>query len=227
MPDRPAFEVASVKPHPPSPGPLRASAGIGPAGIDFTNVALKGCIRSAYGVETWRISGGPDWLASERYDIVAKAASAAPKAQLMRMLQTLLEDRFQLKVHRETQEVPVYALVVGKSGLKIHAGKENGETEVGGAGHLINSRGMTLKQLAGFLSQMTQSSGRPVLDMTGIAGVFDITLDAAPDDAAAAGDNSGPDLFTALQQQLGLKLEPRKSPLEVLVVDRAEKPAAN
>jgi uncharacterized protein (TIGR03435 family) len=225
-PERPAFEVASVKLHRPDPGPLRSSTEVGPAGVTYTNVLLRGCIRTAYGVESYRIVGGPDWFASERYDIVAKAASAAPKAQLMRMLQTLLEERFKLRVHRETQDIPIYALVVRKNGLKLHAGKEDGDTEVGGAAHLIDSRGMTMKFLAGVLSQSTQRLGQPVLDMTGLTGVFDITLDFAPDDAAAASDNAAPDLFTALRG-LGLTLEPRKSPMEVIVVDHAERPSGN
>src|SRR5690349_3137039 len=123
---RPAFEVASVKVHIRTPGPLRAYSHVQPAGIDFNNVALKGCIRSAYGMEAYRILGGPDWTASERYDIVAKAAAAAPKDQLMLMLQTLLEDRFKLKVHRETRELPVYGLVVARNGPKLRPGKEDG-----------------------------------------------------------------------------------------------------
>jgi len=224
---RPAFEVASVKLHRPTPGPLRASANVGPAAIHYTNVTLKSSIRSAYGFESYRMVGGPDWLTSERYDIEAKAALASPREQLMRMLQTLLEDRFHLKVHREMRELPTYALVVGKSGLKIHPGKENGETEVGGAVHLINSRGMTMKQLAAFLSQITERSGHPVLDTTGLTGVYDITLDFDPDDAKPSDDHSQPDLFAALQEQLGLKLEPRKTSLEVLVIDHAEKPSEN
>jgi uncharacterized protein (TIGR03435 family) len=125
--DRPAFEVASIKLHQAVPGPFRSSSSIETGGINFTNVNLKGCIRAAYGVQPNRILGGPDWLTEERYDIVAKAASAVPKAQLMLMLQTLLEDRFQLKLHRETTELPIYALVVAKNGPKIHAGEEDGE----------------------------------------------------------------------------------------------------
>lgn len=225
-PNRPAFEVASIKLHRPTPGPFRSYKEVGPAGISFTNFDLNGCIRSAYGVAGYQIVGGLGWLTSDRYDIVAKAAAAVPKAQLMLMLQTLLEDRFKLKVHRETQELPVYGLVVGKKGLRVHPGKEDGETEIGGAAHLINSRGMTMKDLASFLSQFTLRSGRPVLDMTGLTGVFDITLDFVTDDFAPGDNNPSPDIFTALQE-IGLKLEPRKSPIEVLVIDYAEKPSEN
>jgi uncharacterized protein (TIGR03435 family) len=225
-PERPAFEVASIKVHRPTPGPFRSSREMGPAGISFTNADLNGCIRSAYGVAGYQIVGGQDGLPPDRYDILAKAAGAVPKAQLMLMLQMLLEDRFKLKVHREIKELPVYGLVVGKKGLRVHAGKEGGETEIGGASHFINSRGMTMKDLAGVLSQITQTSGRPVLDMTGLSGVFDITLDFIADDSVPGDSNSGADMFSALKE-IGLKLEPRKSPIEVVIVDHAEKPSEN
>jgi uncharacterized protein (TIGR03435 family) len=225
--DRPAFEVASVKPHPSTPGPFRSSSSFEPGGISFTNVNLKGCIRAAYGVQSNRILGGPEWIASERYDIVAKAASAVPKARLMLMLQTLLEDRFQLRLHRETKELPIYALVAGKNGPKIHPGKEDGETEIGGAAHLIDSRGMTMKALAGVLSRLTEEVDRPVFDMTGLTGVFDVTLDFEAEDKSAADADSGQSIFTALQEQLGLKLEPRRGPVETLVIDQVVKASGN
>jgi uncharacterized protein (TIGR03435 family) len=224
--DRPAFEVASVKLHLPTPGPFRSSSSIEPGGINFTNVNLKGCIRAAYEVQPNRISGGPDWLAEERYDIVAKAASAVPKAQLMLMLQTLLEDRFQLRLHRESKELPIYALVAGKNGPKIHPGKEDGETEIGGGAHLIDSRAMTMKALAGVLSRFAEVD-RPVFDMTGLNGVFDITLDVEAEDKSAADADSGQSIFTALQEQLGLKLEPRRGPVEILVIDQVVKASGN
>ena len=222
---RPEFEVASVKFHPPAGGPLRASTGVGPAGIDFHNVTLTTCIRAAYGIPAYRIAGGPDWLASARYDVVAKAAAAASRAVLMQMLQALLEKRFQLQVHRETRELPVYALVAASAETKLRAGKEDGETEIGGAVHTIDSRGMTMKALAGALTQITQPTGLPVIDQTGFSGVYDIVLDLR-DEAASGDDHSGPDLFAALRP-LGLKLERRRSPFEVLVVDRAARPAEN
>jgi len=225
--DRPPFEVASIKPHRPEPGPFRSSTSFETGGIHFTNVNLKGCIRAAYGVQPNRILGGPDWLTSERYDIVAKAASFVPKARLMLMLQTLLEDRFQLKLHRETKELPIYALVVAKNGAKIHAGKPDGETEIGGGAHLIDSRGMTMKALAGALSSFSPQVDLPVFDMTGLAGVFDVTFDLEMDDKSSGDADAGQSIFTALQEQLGLKLEPRKGPLEILVIEHAIKASDN
>jgi uncharacterized protein (TIGR03435 family) len=228
--EKPRFEVASVKLHQPTPGPFRSTKEVGPAGVTFTNVDLNSSIRSAYGVAGYQIVGGPGWLTQtgltqNRYDIVAKAAGAVPKEQLMLMLQTLLEDRFRLRVHREMKERPVFGLVVGKKGLKVHAGKEDGETEIGGTAHLIDSRGISMKGLASALTQFTLRSDRPVLDMTGLPGVFDITLDFVTDDLAAR-DNPGADIFAALQE-IGLQLEPRNSLIEVLSIDSAENVSGN
>jgi uncharacterized protein (TIGR03435 family) len=143
----------------------------------------------------------------------------------MLMLQTLLEDRFQRKVHLETKELPIYALVVAKNGTKVHAIKDEGDTEIGGGdGHQFTARQVSMQVFAGALARQF---GSPVLDMTGLTGVYDITLDYAHDDSAAADNGPGPSIFTALQEQLGLKLEPRKGPVEVLVVDRAERPSQN
>jgi uncharacterized protein (TIGR03435 family) len=221
-----AFDVASIRPHLPTPGPFRSTKDVGEAGITFTNVDLNSSIRSAYGVASYQIAGGLSWLTPDRYDIVAKAAVPASKTQLMLMLQTLLEDRFKLRVHREIKDLPVFGLIVGKKGLKSHPGKEGGETEVGGNAHLISSRGMSMKDLASFLSQFTATSGRPVVDMTGLSGLFDITLNFVRDDLARGDNNADPDIFAALDE-IGLKLESRTSPIEVLMIDHAEKPSDN
>jgi uncharacterized protein (TIGR03435 family) len=225
-PAQSAFEAASIRLHPPAPGPLRSSSHVGPAGVTFTNVYLKSCIRAAYEVKSYQIAGGPDWLTSERFDVVAKAAAPVSKGQLMLMFRTLLEDRCKLKTHRETRELPVYSLVVARGGPKLHTGKEDGATEVGGSGHTIDSRGMTMQQLAGILSQFTGSQGRPVLDATGLSGYYDIKLDLGSSDPAGGDNSSGSDLFIAVQE-LGLKLEARKYPVEVLVIDQVEKPSEN
>jgi uncharacterized protein (TIGR03435 family) len=182
--DRPAFEAASIKPRPVTPGPLRVSTAVDAGGIRYRNVTVTDCIRNAYGVQRYQMSGGPDWLGYDRYDIIANASSPAPKAPLMLMLQALLENRFKLKTHLERRDLPTYALLVGKNGLKLKPGKVNGETEIGGGGHLIDSRGMTMHSLAGVLTQITQRAGRPILDVTELDGVFDITLDFVSDDLA-------------------------------------------
>jgi uncharacterized protein (TIGR03435 family) len=221
--NRPAFEVASIKLHPYVPGPLSVTGGVTSAGVRLTNATLKNCITKAYGVPPYLISGGPGWLASERYDIDAKAATAAPRAQLMLMLQTLLEDRFQLKVHLETKEQPIYALVVAKNGPKIHPVKDEDDMEINGNSHQFTARQVSMQEFAGALARQF---GSPVQDMTGLKGVYDFALDLAPE-GSVADDGPSPSIFAALQEQLGLRLEARKGPMEVLVVDRAERASQN
>jgi uncharacterized protein (TIGR03435 family) len=224
-----AFEVASVKPNKSGNGSSRFNSGHGR--LTATNVSLKSCIYFAYGIKDYQISG-PEWLSSERYDITAKAASGVPDKQLMPMLQTLLQDRFKLRLHRQTKELPAYALVVGKGGPKLHEVETGPEQDNAGRGRL-SARKISMPRLAEILSRHMD---RPVLDMTGIKGVFDLTLDYAPDDAhstmaprgggaggIATDSPSGPSIFVALQEQLGLKLEARKGPVEILVIDYAEK----
>jgi uncharacterized protein (TIGR03435 family) len=158
---------------------------------------------------------GPDWLSSQKFDIVAKAAAAGDDDQLMPMLQTLLAERFKLAIHRETKERAVYALVTGKNGPSLHEVEAGPEHSSGGRGSLSGQK-MSMSQLADALSQRVDL---PVLNTTGIEGVFDIELKWAPDE-----DNvNGPSIFTAVQEQLGLKLEQRKGPMEIIVVDHAER----
>jgi uncharacterized protein (TIGR03435 family) len=147
---------------------------------------------------------------------------------MMAMLQKLLEHRFKLTIHREAKEMPVYALVVGKNGPKIQAVKDDdGGTQVdGGDGHPISARNLSMEGLAQILSRRQQTD-RPVLDRTGLKGIFNFTLDFATDDAASADGTAAPSIFTAVQEQLGLKLEATKGPVEIVVIDRVEKPSDN
>jgi uncharacterized protein (TIGR03435 family) len=158
---------------------------------------------------------------SAGYDIKAKAEGNAGD-DLWPMVQTLLADRFQLKFHRETRELPIYALVVAKNGAKLHAVSAAGLGVGMGKGR-FNGRGADMPTLASVLSN---ELGRLVFDRTGLSGFYDFTLTFEPDDTRAA-DTAGPSLFTALQEQLGLRLEPQKGPVETLVIDHAEKPSAN
>jgi bla regulator protein BlaR1 len=226
----PSFEVASIKPRGPAvigPG-FRSSTGSSPGMLNYSNVTLRTCIQKAYGVRPYQISGGPNWLGDERFDIMAKAASIVPEDQMMTMLRKLLEQRFKLTTHREAKEMPVYALVVRKNGPKIHAVKDDdGGTQVdGGDGHQISVRNLSMEGLVQILSRRQQTD-RPVLDRTGLKGVFNFTLDFATDDAASADGTAGPSIFTAVQEQLGLKLEATKGPVEIIVIDHVEKPSDN
>ena len=146
----------------------------------------------------------------------------------MQMLQGLLADRFQLKVHRETKETPVYALVVGKNGAKLKesAPDETGGTSVRGNGiemHMEASKG-TMDKLA---YQLSLTAGRPVLDRTGLSGHYTYTLDWLPANGTAPPDSDIPSIFTAVQEKLGLRLEATKAPIEMLIVDRAARPSEN
>lgn len=192
-------------------------------------------------------SGGPGWIDSDLYDIIAKAEGEPPLDQMAGpMLQALLEDRFKLKMHRETREVPVYVLTPGKNGVKPGALKEAASCvpidlnhpepapdqpmpnfcdrqvfSSDGPNRIVDSYGRSMESLAGGL--LSNNLDRPVIDKTGITGRFDFRLEFARNMA----DNTGTSIFTALQEQLGLKLTPDKGPVEVLVIDHVEKPSDN
>jgi bla regulator protein blaR1 len=221
----PTFEVATVKPsRPGSPAGARLDA----AQFTCSGMALRGLVFSAYRIPAWRLSGGPDWLDSDPWDIAATLPPNMPagRDELTRqadlMLQVLLADRFQLKLHREMRDQPVYELVLSKSGAKLKPSATDKFSVKMDRGHL-EFHHVSMAVLTGYLyvrpGYFQQATDRPVLDKTGLQGFFDLTLDWAPD--------SGPSLFTALEEQTGLKLEPRKSPFEFLVIDHVEKPVEN
>lgn len=211
------------------------------------NVPLKMLIQFAYEIPESRILDAPGWIGATKFDIDAKADSAVDdqlrvfssnegKAQKRLMLQALLADRFKLRAHTEARELPMYALVVAKNGPKFLESKANGTTIDGGNGRIQVQGGEN--SVALLAEQLANSLGRPVVDETGIQGRYNIILKWAPNDDAtlrpegtgvgpAALDSPGPSLFTAIQEQLGLKLVPRKGPVQVLVVDHIEAPSAN
>jgi bla regulator protein BlaR1 len=237
----PAFDVASIKPN--RSGSRGFSIGSPGGRFIATNVTLQECIQMAYHVADYRLTGGPSWLNSERYDIEAKAEHAVPKEQLMPMLQALLADRFKLAFHWETKERPGYALIVGKNGPKLHEAASD-HTSISGRRGQLTGRGMSMSQLADALSRQL---GQTVLDKTGLRGAFDLTLEWTPDEnqthifamqkgvgdgreeaqAPSTAEPSGPSIFTALQEQLGLKLESGKVPTQIFMIDHADKPSAN
>jgi uncharacterized protein (TIGR03435 family) len=202
--------------------------GVAPAGNRFTarNASVRMLILWAYDAADWQVSGGPDWLGSDRFDIEAKPDHPASREQTMAMVQSLLADRFHLTMHHGQKELPVYALAVDKSGprLAAHQGELGFQQAVrrGAPGHVafLNVR---MPRFAWFLKTEV---GREVIDKTGLAGNYDFKLEWVPDDLAQK-DASGPNLFTAVREQLGLKLESQKGLVDFLIIDRAEKPAAN
>ena len=262
----PKFEVASVRENTNNDG--KVMIGIQPGGrFTAVNVPAWDLIRQAFAVQRTQIVGAPDWTQTTRYDISAKAETDIPgvgpgssPGPLHFMLQDLLADRFKLRAHRETREMPIYALTFARSDRKLGEGLRASTADCaamrgrGGRGAMppgppaigerpvcgmrmspnsVMAGGVPLAQLTQVLSQVTQ---RIVIDRTGLQGSFDIdltfTLDGVPNapppppgaPALPSVDPNGPSLFTALQEQLGLKLESERAPVEVLVIDHVERP---
>jgi uncharacterized protein (TIGR03435 family) len=223
---RPEFEVASIKPCKPEGGDRVFSTHYQHNTLTATRASLQVLIEMAYQVKDYQLAGTPGWLNSQRFDIVAKAPPNTPDQfdQLMPMLQALLADRFKLAIHRDTKVVQGYALVVAKSGSKLRESTVAEETGVskplftGSRGNLTAER-ITMPILADNLARLTDS---PVGDATGIQGSYKLHLEWTPDQRQPA-STDGPSLFTALEEQLGLKLEGRKVPVELIVIDYIEK----
>ena len=233
------FEVASVKPS--------VSRGIDikafPTRLSVTNCSLSQLVEAAYTIEHWQLTGGPAWLDSDRFDIEAKTAedlSADPDRvvaagrpvprKMMLMLQTLLAERFSVKVHRETRQDNVFELVVARNGPKLQAPKDTarsrvgtsqGSTTPGAATTVTTGFNASMEQLAQYLQGHMH---RPVFDQTGIKGNYDFSFEYAYDDSQSG---TASPFLTALQDATGLKLNATKGPVEFLVVDHADKPTAN
>ena len=233
----PAFDVASIRPSQTPQGKglpsLREDISTSPDTLTMRNVTLPTAIRWAYKLNSFEISA-PEDLAVARYDITAKAAAPAPEEQLRLMLQALLKDRFKLEFHRQERDLPGFAMVAGKTAPKLTAAEGGGEGSMTGGGLMFEGHKMPLSRLADIVSGALRA---PVLDQTGLPGFYDFKLDLRPYVAARQpGDaplvnRDTPGMqdalvdiaITALQEELGLKLEQRKVRLNVLVVDRAEK----
>ncbi|HYW43222.1 MAG TPA: TIGR03435 family protein [Bryobacteraceae bacterium] len=234
----PAFEVASVKPNSLSrtggEGSRRENIEATPGSLIMRNVRMSSCVRWAYDVQDYQVTG-PGWLNDERYDIAAKAAGGAPEDQLRLMLQGLLAERFKMEVHKESKVLSVYAVVVAKGGPKLHPSEGDEPSSMKRAGMMGGVlKNATLAQACELLSgPFNELLHTPVIDMTGLKGKYDFTVDLAPyitDDMMKRQPGVAPvipDIVgiaqAALQEQLGLKLEARKAPVDIVVVDRAEK----
>jgi uncharacterized protein (TIGR03435 family) len=255
-----SFEVASVRLNKSGDQRMFGMQYLPGGRLSATNIPLYVIIANAYGVsfQSVRLSGGPDWIRSERYDIEATAeqgaipSGASPQLlneKMRLMLQKLLADRFKLTIRRDVKEIPVYALGVSKTGPKL---KKSGMTEKdcpenpaprdvschspsGGQGRGVHGKALSMSDLAGFVENWTD---RPMVDRTGIQGLFDIDTDgwtpllprqgpaAETDEAKALSDPSRPTLFDVFEQ-LGLKLERDKAPIETFVIEHVERPSEN
>ncbi len=233
----PQFDAASVKPN--VSGVRNQSQSTDGRTFHATNVPARTLIRQAYGLmfEDYRLVGAPDWTNFERFDVVATLPEQAPRSQVSAMLRALLADRFKLIAHTEIRESPTYALVLarkdGRLGPQLqHAEKDcsaSPATQPGPGednpcalriGKEISGRGQPMSQLA---KTLLQFAGRSIEDRTGLTGGFDFDIQASE----IGGDNDQPSIFTAIQEQLGLKLETTKAPVEFVVVDGMERPTPN
>jgi uncharacterized protein (TIGR03435 family) len=231
------FEVATVKMR--APDALITVVGGGPEGsrLSLEAMSLADLVSWAYDVKATQVAGGPSWARQERdrsmldggvrrFDITAKAEDGpAPSLDDFRgMMRTLLAERFRLEVHREPRETAVYALVVDKKGVKFSesAPEAKGVLRMTGGGHIVGT-GATMTQLLGWFSN-ANGVDRPVVDETGLGGRYDFTLEWG--NPQNAGDMR-PSIFTAMPEQLGLRLEPKRVALEYVVIDRAELPSGN
>jgi uncharacterized protein (TIGR03435 family) len=190
--------------------------------VTLANATLSDCLKFAYSLTTDDQIAGPDWINQKmvRFEVTGKAPPDTPDDQLMLMLQALLKERFQIAMHTEQREMTHYELVIGKNGPKLKESTVNA-LDATGAARLdgIKSNRMKMNKLAALLSRMTRM---PVIDKTGLTGYYQIDLKYA-DERQPVENQVGPSVFTAVQEQLGLKLESKKSPVEVLVIDHAEK----
>jgi uncharacterized protein (TIGR03435 family) len=218
----PAFEVASIKTVAPSDRGLPGQMIRDPGRVSYRNVSLQNLLAQAYRIKNLQISG-PDWLDSDRFDIVAKLPKDANENQLPAMLQGLLKERFKLAFHREPRMLTAYVLTTAKGGPKLHpADAEGGVRTTAGATRRGLSGKMGMTYLAGLLSNMLD---RPVVNMTDIKGIFDIDLEWSVNDTpeTMVQPDDPPSLFTVLQEKLGLRLESRKAPVDVYVIDHVER----
>jgi bla regulator protein BlaR1 len=251
---RRVFDVVSIK---------RTDPNDTRPGADFTalpggrllarNNPVSNFITNAFGVPNYTVVGGPEWMRVDRYDLDARAAGDASRAELMLMLQTLLAERFQFRMHRETREMPAYVLTVARGGVRLQPSKDGGcvdrspanrnslpasEKRPGCGNNLLTGRtnppNLTWTAVRidgrGVAEALAGYFRRPVVDRTGLTGFFDIQIDLPPLQPATnpdGGPDSGVSVFTVLQEQLGLRIEEGRGPVEVLVVDRLERPIEN
>jgi uncharacterized protein (TIGR03435 family) len=232
---QPQFEVASIRPNT-SVDLRRFITGMQRGDFKATNYTLKDLIRLGWDVRSYQITGGPKWFDSDRYDIEVKPGVpfAVPGPgnegdhRLRLMVQAMLAARFKLKVHRDTKEMSVYFLVIGRNGSRL---RQTGESADQGP-HIQDGNGQliaTKVDMPLFSRALAGELGVTVIDRTSLSGAYDLKLEWNPDEdvSAAVSNSTSPSIFTAVQEQLGLRLESGRAPVDVVVVDYAEKASAN
>ena len=239
QPAPPAFEVTSIKRG--APGVFPDGPEARPGGVFLATTATpESVIRFAYGLPSYQVAGGPAWTRTERFDFEARAGREVPVEELRRMVQALLADRFQLVVHREPREMSVYTLLRVRTDGRLGPNLRQSPADCPGQfgtmeerrtpnGGVTNQR--TCAPLQGLISTLSSALQSPVDDRTGLTGRWDSELSftgerrrGADPSVAARDPNDAPALFTAVQEQLGLKLEPARGPVDVLVIDSVAMP---
>lgn len=236
-PVRLTFEVASVKPS--KPGARGGAMKVLPGGQEFVaqNFPLRQMLARIHLVPPRQVTGGPEWMDNELWDMQAKADRPGyTREQMLDMLSSLLEDEFKLKMRKEPKEGPVYALTVDKSGLKMKVNESPEDYEIpvqGGPGGTVGKR-VAMDRLCFTLGTFLQDNERPVIDRTGLTGYYDFTLSFMPEKWSGFDRDKlppellgRPSLFEAVKSQLGLKLEATKGPVDYYVIEHIEKPAGN
>jgi len=237
QPKRLTFEVASIKPAKRDEGGSSVMPKPAGQGYDVECAPVRLMISAVYRIPPAQITGGPNWLDTDVWNIEAKADHAYSLEDLHKMFQNLLADEFKLKFHKESKEGPLYALMVNKSGskMKVNEGPPDFEVLIDGhRGGIAVGRRVPMEYLCYWLKARLWNDDRPVIDKTGLTGYYDFTLTYLPE-LPPDFDKSNlplemlarPSIFDALRDQLGLKLEPQKGPVEYFVIDHVEKPEAN
>ena len=217
---QPAYEVASIKPN--NSGSTSSSTHGNKGEIFMKNQTLRRLVERAYDVKPFQVTA-PGWLESVRFDISAKYPEETKPDDRVLMMRKLLEDRFKLEAHRETKEMQGYVLVVAKKGLKIKPVENTGGgPNTNGTGDRIRTLKVEMITMAQLADQVSRTLGEMVVDQTGVTGVFSFELRWTNDDKIS-NEGEAPSIFTALQETLGLRLQPQKVPVEMVVVDRVER----
>jgi uncharacterized protein (TIGR03435 family) len=222
----PTFEVASIKPN--ITGDARSGYNTGQRGFVGTNVTARSLIRYAYHVQDFQLVDTPDWVRNERYDVIAKSDHEPQDDEMRLMMRALLAERFQLTAHHDKRELSIYALVMLRADHRLGPNITKSEKDcTADCGTSVNEsrqaatligRGISMDALA---VRLSDSANRVVVDRTGLSANYDVNLSWTPEQSATT---TGASLFTALQEQLGLKLESTRGPVEVLVIDHIERP---
>ncbi|HXE07253.1 MAG TPA: TIGR03435 family protein [Acidobacteriaceae bacterium] len=226
-----SFAAATIKPHNPD-DPCRGCSGFDAEGdrMKIRNKSASSIMQVAYAINPRQIVGAPDWFYNESFDIMGTMDTPGEptRAQYQAMLQNLLADRFGLRFHHDTRDLAVYAVEIAKGGPKIKTAgpeeKTSGDDMRNGQDQKISLTSASVKD---FAERMQFFVDRPVVDQTGLAGKYDFSLHYTVDETRTADPNAPPGLFTAIQEQLGLKLVPVKAPADVFVVDGVEQPSAD